>query len=66
VTVAFDPKVHEKEAAGNLHSIIIEKLQKYTDLKEEVVKIWQMKTAYAMLLLIFTKCIIQKKNYTTV
>jgi hypothetical protein len=30
----------------NLHSTITEKLHKYTDLKEELIRIWQLKTAY--------------------
>jgi hypothetical protein len=32
----------------NLHSTINEKLQKYTDLKEELVRIWQLKTAHIL------------------
>jgi hypothetical protein len=30
----------------SLHSTIAEKLQMYTDLKEELIRIWQLKTAY--------------------
>jgi len=30
----------------NLHSTITEKLQKYTDLKEELARIWQLRVAY--------------------
>jgi hypothetical protein len=29
----------------NLHSTIIEKLRKYTDMKEEFIRIWQLKMA---------------------
>jgi hypothetical protein len=29
----------------SLHSTITEKLQKYTDLKEELIRIWQLTTA---------------------
>jgi hypothetical protein len=34
----------------NLHSIITEKLQKYTDFKEELIKMWQLKMVYIILL----------------
>jgi hypothetical protein len=37
---------------SNLLSTISEKLQKYTNLKEELIRICQMKTAYIMLLVL--------------
>jgi hypothetical protein len=44
-----------------LHSTITEKLQKYTDLKEESIRIWQMKTACMIPLKFSTTGIIPKK-----
>jgi hypothetical protein len=38
----------------NLHSTITEKLQMYTDLKEQLIGIWQMKTAYTLSLVLPT------------
>jgi len=32
----------------NFHSTITEKLQKYRDLKEELIRMWQLKTAHMM------------------
>ena len=49
------PKCH------NLHSTVIEQLQQYTDLKEQLKKIWQMKTAYIIPLVLSTTCIIPNK-----
>jgi len=37
-----------------LHSTITQRLQKYTDLKEELIRIWQMKTAYTLPLVLST------------
>jgi len=37
---------------------MIEKLQKHKDLKEELIRTWQLKTAYAVLLVISKTCII--------
>ena len=42
----------------NLHSTIIEKLRKYTDLKEEFVRIWELKMAYVIPLVLSKTCII--------
>ena len=38
----------------NLHSTITEKLQKYTDLKEELIRIWQLNTACIIPLVLST------------
>ena len=38
----------------NLHSTITERLQKYTDLKEELVRIWQLKKACIIPLVLST------------
>jgi hypothetical protein len=45
----------------NLHSIITEKLQKYTGLKEELIRIWQLKTAYMIPLVLSTTGTIPNK-----
>jgi hypothetical protein len=45
----------------NLHSTITEKLQNYTDLTERLVRIWQLKTAYIMPLVLSTTGIIPNK-----
>jgi hypothetical protein len=47
----------------NLHSTITEKLQKYTDLKQELISIWQLKMAYIMPLVLSTTGIIPNKLY---
>ena len=44
-----------------LHSTITERLQKYADLKEQLVRIWQMKTAYILPLVLFTVGIVPDK-----
>jgi len=41
-------------SSHNLHSTITERLQKYTDLKEQLIRIWQMKTAYILPLVLST------------
>jgi hypothetical protein len=33
-------------SSHNLHCTVAEKLQKYTDLKEELIRMWQLKTAH--------------------
>jgi hypothetical protein len=45
----------------NLHSTIIKKLQKYTDLEEELTTIWQLKAAYTIPLVLSTPGIISNK-----
>jgi hypothetical protein len=45
----------------NLHSTITEKQQKYTDLKEELTRIWQLKAVYITLLVLSTMGIIPNK-----
>jgi hypothetical protein len=49
------PKSH------NLHSTITKKLQKYTDLTEALIRIWQLKMAYIIPLAQFTTGIIPNK-----
>ena len=44
-----------------LHSTITEKLQKYTDLKDELIRMWQLKTAYIRPLVLSTTGIITNK-----
>jgi len=44
-----------------LHSTITERLQKYTDLKEQLVRIGQMNTAYILPLVLFTVGIVPDK-----
>ena len=46
----------------NLHNTIIEKLQKYIDLKEELIRIWQLKTAYIIPLVLSTTGIIPNES----
>jgi predicted methyltransferase MtxX (methanogen marker protein 4) len=46
----------------NLHSTITKKLRKYTDLKEELTRIWQLKRAYIIPLVLSTTGIIPKKK----
>jgi hypothetical protein len=45
----------------NLHSTITEKLQKYTDFKDELIRIWQLKMAYIIPLVPSTTGIILNK-----
>ena len=45
----------------NLHSTITVKLQKYTDMKEELIRLWQLKTAYVIALVLSTVRIILNK-----
>jgi hypothetical protein len=45
----------------NLHSAITEKLHNYTDLKEELIRIWQLKTACVITLVLSTTGIIPNK-----
>jgi hypothetical protein len=45
----------------NLHSTITEKLRTYRDLKEEVIRIWQLKIAYIIPLVLSTTGIIPYK-----
>jgi hypothetical protein len=45
----------------NRHSTITEKRQKCTDLKEELIRMWQLKTACIILLVLSTKGIIPIK-----
>jgi len=49
----------------NLHSIITKKLQKYTDLKEELIRIWHLKMACTVPLTL-TTIVINQTNYTNV
>ena len=50
----------------NLHSTITEKLQKYTDLKEELIRIRRLKTTNIVLLLVLSTVDITIKNYMIV
>ena len=45
----------------NLHSTITQKLLKYTDLKEELFRIWRLKTTYVLPLVLPTTGIIPNK-----
>jgi len=45
----------------NLHSTITEKLQKYTDLIEELIRIWQLKTSCKIPLVLSTTGITPNK-----
>jgi hypothetical protein len=45
----------------NLHSTITEKLQKYTDLTEELITLWQQQTACTTPSVLFTAGIIPNK-----
>jgi hypothetical protein len=49
----------------NLHSTITEKLQEYTDLKEVLIRAWQLKTPYIIPLAVYT-AVLSETNYTTV
>jgi len=49
----------------NLHSTITKKLQKYADLKEELIKIWHLKMA-CTIPLVLTTIVINQTNYTEV
>jgi hypothetical protein len=50
-------------SSHSLHSTITEKLQKYTDLKEELIRIWRLKTAYITQLALSKTGIITNKLY---
>jgi hypothetical protein len=45
----------------NLHSNIAEKLQKNTDLKKGLIRIWKLKTAYIIPLILSTMAIYSKQ-----
>ena len=45
----------------NFHSAITEKLQKYTDLKAELIGLWELKTAIIIPLVLSTTGIIPQK-----
>jgi len=45
----------------NLHSIITDRLLKYTDLKEELIRIWQLEISYTVPLVISTAGIIPNR-----
>jgi hypothetical protein len=47
----------------DIHSTIIMKLQKYTDLKEELTRIRKLKTAYTLPLALSTRGIIRNKSH---
>jgi len=47
----------------NLHSAITERLQMCTDLKEELTRLWQLKTVYIILLVVSTGGIIPNRLY---
>jgi len=49
----------------NLRSTITEKLQKYTDLTEELIRKWQLQTACTVPPVLFTAGIIPKGLYRT-
>jgi len=49
----------------NLHCTFTEKLQKYTDLTEEFVRISQLKTAHVMPLILSTVVILPNKLHDT-
>ena len=50
-------------AVPNSHTVysISEKLQKYPELREELVTIWQLETAYIIRLVLSARCIISNK-----
>jgi len=50
-------------SSHNLHSAITKRLQKYTDLKEELIRIWQLKTAHIIPSVLPTTCIIPNKSH---
>jgi hypothetical protein len=43
----------------NLNSTITKKLQKYADLKEELVRIWQLNTDYIIALVLSTRLLLR-------
>jgi hypothetical protein len=47
----------------NIHSTITEKLQKYTALKKRLVRIWQLKTASVVKLILTTMGFVPKKSH---
>jgi hypothetical protein len=47
----------------NLHSTITEKLHKYTNLKEKLKRIWDLKTAYIIHLVLSAMSIIPNKHH---
>ena len=49
----------------SLHSTITEQLQKYTDLKDELIRIMQLNAVYIVSLVLSTTGIIPNKNYRT-
>ena len=64
--VTKPPKQHTRwllaiPNSHNLYSTITERLQKYTDLKEQLIRIWQMNTAYIPLLMLSTAGIVPNK-----
>ena len=68
----FDKTVKESflidAAIPSSHSLlgtIMEKLQKYTDLKEKILRVWQMKAVYVIPLAL-PQLILSHINYTTV
>ena len=69
-TVILDKSIKETNLidvaipnSRNFHGTITEKLQKYTDLKEELQESGNCKMAYIIPIVIFTKGIIQNKLY---
>ena len=48
---------------SNLHSAITEKMQEYTDLKEELTRIWQLRAVYIILLVLSTMGISFQSHY---
>ena len=48
-------------SSHNLHSTMTEMLQKHADLKKELIRKWQLKTAHIITLVSPTKCIISNK-----
>jgi len=64
-TVLFDRTTKEAHSMSvaipnslNLHSTNTDRLQKYTHLKEQLIRIWQMKTAYILPLVLSTEGIV--------
>jgi hypothetical protein len=45
----------------NLHSTLTKELQKYADMNEELIRIWQLKMACIVVLVLSTVCIIRKE-----
>ena len=51
----------------NLQSSVIEKLQKYTDVKEELIRIWELKMVYIIpLVQYYPQWVLFQKNCTKV